>query len=505
MLNTTTWAWSTPSNLQPPASSATTYHTSVMTSSGVMITAFGMGPSGTPRSDVFYLDMRDPTGSAWTWKSAWNSNMLNAYTSTVGDSSTSNGVAATTANKAASSAPSHKNEVASITAPIIIGSIILIIGAVFFLRRQRRIAKKRREARHFSFSAQEDDGDFTGETRHVSNTRRTRTPYPFGNDANEKEGTMVSEFVSALKRFSRRMSTDSNASNSGDLSTRRLSRLNEKTMKWEEIDFGLGKVDEGRTRTPVSRISSLSAHRTSETSCDPFGGGSASTHASTAEFLAVGPRDSPRLGTPLHDSQPTLVPDLISMEREESNASETTEKFNPSMEDGLDWNMLAQELNDKPAFRSIDPSSTLRSHSHIEPLQIRRSSTPTQPPPANLNKVGWGMPLAKPHIQRIGGPVGPRAVSQPVGRPLIDQSRRGSAPIPYLPNMPYTGSSRSVTPRSPVINNPDVRRASIAYVGSRSPALPHSASKLRVVNLSDADLGAGAAGLEGGENHGQAL
>ena len=480
-LNTTTLAWSTPSNLQPPASSAVSYHSSIMTTSGVMITAFGLGSSGSARSDVLYLDMRDPTGLSWTWKSYWNSNMLDASTSTSETATTStNGVAAS--NDTDSSAPSSK-KVTTITVPVIAGLLLALPLVIYFIRRRVRIARKRRMARHFSFSSQEDSGDFSTPVDGFRTSRRTKTQYPFGRDANEKDWNVISEIgtglVSILKRYSGTALSGSNASSSRDKSSKG-GKISEKAMKWEEIDFGLGKLDE-RHGSFASRRSSFSAPSLSPPAVDeahvplPFAMPVASTvqgfDPNTLSSVFQGNNASRPVsplndvGTPRHDGQIPLVPSVVVMSP--TRAQNQMNSMPTASADGLDWNMLQRDLEVRPVFRSISPTSTLRSHAHTispAPLELRRASSPTVNPKTGRRSMS---PVPLPFAGRqIAG----------------NRDRRGSAP--YSPS-----SSGSVTPTGPA--DLPMRRVSNPFIGL-IPGSPMQASKreivqsrLRVVNVTD--------------------
>ena len=517
-LNTTTWSWSTPSNLQPPLSSSTSYHSSVMTTSGVMITAFGLGSSGNARSDVFYLDMRDPSGSGWTWKSYWKSDMLGPFTSNTVTTNT-NGVAATNA----SSAPPSK-KIAAIAVPFVIGLLLVLPVIIYFIWSRVRIARKRRMARHFSFSSQEDNGDFSSPIDQFRSSRKTKTRYPFGQDANEKAGNFVSDLssglISVLKRYSR---PSSSLSSHRDRSFKG-SRMSEKAMNWEEIDFGLGKLDERRGST-TSRRSSFSAtshsphagNRTPEPL--PFAMPVASTvqgydpsalYSSSLPYVAdpllvsIG-NASPRVGTPRSDGQMSLVPSLVvmppSMPVPDLQAAYPAMAPSSVPVDGLDWNLLQQELDAKPAFRSISPTSTLRSHAHprassptlvparaatppyLLPLELQRSASPTGTITLVNPKTG------RRTSETLTYPQSPRSVSQPLaGRQLAGSlERRESAPFPqYSPSS--TGSS---TPTGRASYDPGMRRSSNpSMLGFGTPAQgarrESVQSKLRVVNDTEA-------------------
>ena len=479
-----------------------------------MITAFGLGSSGSARSDVFYLDMRDPSGSSWTWKSYWKSDMLGPFTSNT-VTTTTTGVAATNH----SSAPPSK-KTAAIAVIIVIGLLLALLVIIYFIRNRVRIARKRRMARHFSFSSQEDNGDFSSPIDQFRSSKKTKTQYPFGQDANEKAGSFLSDFGSSLIGVLKRYSGSSSSLSSHQDRSSKGSKTLEKALNWEEIDFGLGKLDERRGSTN-SRRSSFSA-----TSHSPHAGNKtpeplpfAMPVASTAQgydtsalyssslpymadplLVSIG-NVSPRVGTPRTDGQMSLLPSLVIMP-----PSQDLQTAYPAMApssvpaDGLDWNMLQHELEAKPVFRSISPTSTLRSHAHprasspnavpvraatpayLIPLELQRSASPTGTITSVNPKTG------RRTSETLTYPQSPRSVSQPIaGRQLAGSlGRRESAPFAQYSPV----SSGSSTPTGRASYDPAMRRSSNPSSMLGTPVLgarrESTQSRLRVVNDTEA-------------------
>ncbi|KAK4688720.1 hypothetical protein P7C73_g1371, partial [Tremellales sp. Uapishka_1] len=520
-LNTTSWEWSTPSNLQPPASSSRSYHSSVITSQGVMITSFGLSTSGSPRSDVLYLDMRDLTTAGWTWKSYWNANMLNAVaaTSATAGSASATGVVATT-NTDSKSAPSSK-KITTIIVPIMVILLLASPVIIYLIRRRVRVIRKRRLARHFSFSSQEDSGDFASPNAQFMAARRKNTQYTFGRDGNERDGNiftdMASSVVGILKRNSR-SSSGSIADGAREMSqvdrSSKGSKFSSK-QKWEEIDFGLGKVDE-RGRSMDSRRSSFSAtgnNRTPPLLSFPMPVAATQGYDDSQMYTALadedqhGPlivtlqdSDSPRVGSPRSDGQIPLIPSFTVLPPSvpptpAAHGLSSYPALTPIQTEGLDWSALANELETKPAFRSISPSSTLRSHAHqVQNQSSSPSSSPKQgSTPPRLPSFEFHR-SPSPTISLVNSKTGrrvsetlpftPRSVSQPMaGRQLAGAGlgRRESAPL-----SPASTGSATPTQRR-LSHEPSTRRAS-----NPSPLLSHqftqsrrgsAQSKLRVVNV----------------------
>ncbi|WWD20222.1 hypothetical protein CI109_104698 [Kwoniella shandongensis] len=594
-LNTTSWAWSTPSNLQPPASSAVSYHTSVMTDQGVMISAFGLSASGSPRSDVYYLDMRDPTGSSWTWKSSWNNNMLAKYTpsnsntgSTAGNNNNSIGTTAAAADTKSGSGHSTKH-IISIAIPVIVVLILLAPIVVYLIRRRVRLIKKRRMARHFSFSSQEDEGGFTSPFSQYINKRRTKTQFPFGRDANEKDGTLVSDFTGGLARMVSRLSSRSNSDegHDGQATDREMVQVARKPirldgprgskqpMNWEEIDFGLGKLDESRHSDPSygqQAQHDSAVHGTSDRNINDEGGAayggvsfpvaSAATaqgaqgyepralfnaedeHMAAPPLVTLNDSTLDNTGSPLNDGQGPLLPSVVIMPPTAPAtpainslstaypAMEPTPATGPQQQDGLDWNQLQQELDNKPAFRSISPHAQLRSHAHasapnvitnIQRTESPRPITPTTPPslpplefqrtpspsgtitlvnPRTGRRSAEYLPFSSSSTGLGPGAPSPRSVSSPTGARQIagGLARRGSAPLggqakpsanvnPFDDNASPLSSGQS-TPKAgrPLSYDASVRRASagsLTYPAGNGGE--RRGSQLRVVNVTDSD------------------
>lgn len=586
LLNTTSWQWTIPSNLQLPQSSAVSYHSAIMTPTGVMIAAFGLSGTGTPSSNVYFLDMRDPTESTWSWKSAWKSDMLQAYVQPSTGSTATGGSGAAPVS-AAMGAPSSK-KLASIVAPVVIISVIALPFLVYFIRRRMRIAKKRRMARHFSFSSQEDGGDFNSPLSGKSRKKST-SQYPFGGpDANEKESTsLLADLRHNVTGLVDRIRGRSSSDDMREINSRK-GRYNEKSMKWEEIDFGLGEIDSRRGSAnpmtgfePSSRRSSFSATGSPPgaryvdsvpmpvplpmASGIQYSGQTYNLPSSAtdmpAPLLVTISSDSPRVGTPQWDGQQPLIPSLVVMPPTvpptpavpgEGMPEPVFPVMQPSapapaaapVDQGLDWNLLQQELENRPAFRSISPTSPLRSHqaSHQTPItpprvntnvhfapnpfsdrhaaaSSPRSASPSSPAPA-LPPLDFDSPRQTTTIVHVNPKTGrrtsetvvlpqtppgqrstqmgsPRSVSSPMaGRQIAGGSgeRRGSVPTYYTaPSSPAsptgspavrydTGARRGSIPQLQLMGSPMGRTGS-GQGGERR------GSQLRVMNLTEDDAG----------------
>lgn len=412
LLNTTSMSWSMPSGLQPAASSAKSYHSSIMTPSGVMITAFGLSASNTPRSDVFYLDARSSSTASWTWASTWSSDLLQPFTSTIKKPETG------TTGKSGSNLSG--GTIAGIVVPLLLLSIIGLPIIIYLVRRRLRLIKKRKMAEHFSFSSQVDNDNGGFFDRRRATGRVTNAQYPFGRDANEKEGTFMTDLGNKarglLKRYSTRSTVSSHQSLDSDAhevplggytdkEMRPITPLNPKSAKWEEIDFGLGRLDESRRASSAQEAYEPTAMINNDLPLINI------TSPDVDDQALADARRQQRLssyGSPLSDGQMPLIPHLViqppsnpstpgSVYASPMQASDPFADPTPAVHQyvpsgnsvaspELDWSSLQKELDDKPAFRSISPTSTLRSHQHQHQQQTSaRNISSTRPPVSAYN------------------------------------------------------------------------------------------------------------------------
>lgn len=451
--------WSQPANLQPASSDAKSHHSSIMTPSGVMVTAFGLSSSNTPRSDVFYLDARDSSPASWAWGSAWSSDFLQPFTSTIKKPETN------TAGKSGSGISG--GTIAGIVVPLLLFCIIGVPILVYLVRRRLRLIKKRKMAEHFSFSSQadNDNGGFFGRSR--ASGRVTNAQYPFGRDANEKEGTFMTDLGNKARGLLKRYSTRSTISSVGnrsidedahevpmggytDKDMRPVTPLNPKSAKWEEIDFGLGRLDESR------RASAL----------DPYESTAMVNDQPLINITSPDPDDQPlaqirqqnRLssyGSPLSDGQAPLIPALfvqppsnpstpgslhapthpspLQASNPFADPMPTVHEYVPESNNTSeqDWSMLQNQLDSKPAFKSISPYSTLRSHQHQQqPQQQQRNITSPRSPITAQNPP---VPMFSASPRSRASSTFPIPAPAPAAAAAINEPRSRSTTPPQLP------------------------------------------------------------------------
>jgi hypothetical protein len=462
-LNTKTWEWSQPAALKPE--SALAYHTSVVTPSGVMITAFGMGSTGAPTASVRYLDMRASDAAKWTWTKDWSNSLL-------------------TADKAppnAEAASSHKstNRTAAIAAPVVILTVLLLPLAVWLYRRHQRNKRKRRLASHFSFSTQEDNGHF----RNFDGGRnRGNTAYPF----NSNEGSWSSNMRSAIERVFRRGSSAHGVGDDGTIASRELVQVSPSELvsvqnekNWEEIDFGLGRVDEGRReatytdlparrQTPrvVSRRDSFEHPGSPSNEGHAFPMPIASTlYDDDAQLVDLD--TSPRLGSPRSDGQMLLSPNHEQSPFRDPDSGMADAAADAAAVD--DWNALARSMESRPAFRPLSPTATLGSHQHS---------------PQAGSDASFATAASAPSVAPVLPPM------EFSGSPMIKHAN-GTVSSVRTQRLPSAGHKRepSGSPPSTTRHLAGARRASV--VGERRISAgsfnrnPNRLSPLRVVNADE--------------------
>lgn len=442
VLNTTSWQWSKPSNLQQ--STAVAYHSSVMIPSGVMVSAFGMGSQGVPVNNVAYLDMRDSSPSSWAWKTQWDQSMLTVNTPSA-------------PQEGASHKSNNKGTIAAAVVPTVIGVLILLPLCLFLWRRHQRNQRKRRLASHYSFEAQEDGHFNRGFNPFNFNNRHNQAPYPFArDDSTEKDGSWTSGMRNKIVGVFRRGSAGHGVGDDGTIASREMvqtspSELHEKGMNWEEIDFGLGRVDENRreatyTDLPARRaVPRVSVPRRDSFNGDgeampiPFPMPIASTmykeeiegegDVPTGDLVSIDSHGSPR-----NDGQSPLAPAAatpLAQPATNSPLSAAAEDAAKADAQAADWEALEASLSSKPAFRAISPTATLGSHSHDAPASSAHStgshsdasySTAPSLPPLDFTSTS----TKRPSIAAVGHnrtASGPRALTGPNSQ----HARRASA------------------------------------------------------------------------------
>ena len=548
--------WSQPADLQPASSAARSHHSSIMTPSGIMISAFGLSSSNTPRSDVSYLDARGSDPASWTWATTWSANFLQPSTSTIKKPETE------TAGKSNLSG----GTIAGIVVPLLLLSIIGLPIIVYLIRRRLRLIKKRKMAEHFSFSSQVDDNDTGGFFgRRGASGRVTNAQYPFGRDANEKDGTFMTDLGNKARGLLKRYSTRSTISSVGNRSVdedahevpmggysdkemRPMTPLNPRSAKWEEIDFGLGRLDESRRASaldpyeptaminndqPLINISSPDLDDESHQHRLPaYGSPVSGGPGPLIPSLVVQPPSNPSTPGSQHVS---MHPSPLQSSDPFADPMPTVHEYAPPTASHDDWSMLQNQLASKPAFRSISPTSTLRSHQHpSQQQQSPRNISSSRPPVYAQNSVPTfsasprsrasrtfpipaPAPAAAAALPRSRSTTPPQLppldlgrtitlVNQKTGRRISETlplaGRRGSMPMARSPS-----SSGSTTPTANYDNT--LRRASNPMpipVPSpvSSPVLDSATngqrrvsamSKLRVMNPSSDDESTESAGL----------
>ncbi|KAJ9100518.1 hypothetical protein QFC21_003561 [Naganishia friedmannii] len=437
-LNTTTLTWTQPSNLQPPTSFARAWHSSVMVDPGVLVTAFGLSAQGVPRNDIVYLDMRSPDSGKWGWKAVWSKGMLDDVPGGVVTTASTSSDSSTNADS-----NNDKTLLKSILIPVLVLLALGIPCAVWLLRRHVKNVRHRRMAQHFEMDPEEDTHDsrrgsalvvtsalgqflasrFAGSRGPSSSS----LPKPFGgvrinekgqvvghNNARDNENVAVAHLKDMFKRVSYGSfnSFDTMESTAQDkemaeiragvvaatmmstTATNMDSESAEKTAhQWEEIDFGLGKVDEESRRNsavPRSSASFDESRRGGELVAmipevqfeGPFGDEFRVVDEDTGHVAAPPANNAARLSPPalviLPPSQPTTpsidfnghasgfnftgVPSFVESPIDSADSPIKLERganaahSSSAIKD--EWESLADSLVSHPIFRSSPPPAT---------------------------------------------------------------------------------------------------------------------------------------------------
>lgn len=461
--------WSLPMNLEPPASAARAWHSSVMTPTGVMVSAFGLDSSNTPRSDVVYLDMSSQDISKWTWKSQWSVSMGASVTSS-GQVPTATG--ASTAKTLAGSDSARKNTLLKSTLiPILIVLFLASPILIYLARRHVRNVRRRRMALHFELDGDghPKSGMFStvlGQWKSSGEGRRHYSSFAdiLPHRSKSEVGNGLVAGLLARLHLGSSAEPKENAGPSREMMQVGTDTSSTPRVQWEEIDFGLGRVDEQRrgsaTPDPRSRSttpkatsglkSSLSNRRVSgadtesplrvsfkdvdDASVTSIEG---SDHAAPAvQVQMASPMDTPieeASGTPLSVLEyPVLRPvDMHSPSMSSPGQGAFTNApaspaFDPSVDvQAPEWSDLARNLAAKPLFTG--PPSALRVENPF--LDSASASAVVLPPLEFQRRPSSSLRIAIDPRDRRASSSSARSVSSPIapGRDLTSSARRVSA------------------------------------------------------------------------------
>jgi hypothetical protein len=423
-----------------------------------------------PLSLVSYLDLRDSNSANWGWRRVWTEDMLDSTTSSGSISS----IPTTTNNN--SNVGSSVNQAADnddeadagllkkILPPTLIG-IILLGLLVWFGRRQVKVVRRRRMARHFEIETTHDEegnqrrrGSFLpvnplalfmekrGWNRSSSSfTSGTdangQLPKPFGgvripdgDDGDEVETRQAtgwqSRFTGLVGKFTGRGGNTLAPSNS-EGSMRQVAGQRVTRTQWEEIDFGLGRIDEQRRgssalsrpatpgRASEDRARQMSLHdfnkNRSRVSMSPTSD-LIDPKGSAAPFLVVvpptvpstpadlpGQQEDPFASYPVLSPSPRILDNIV----EQSNSGANAE-----------WDELEREVETTQPFKRSGTVSSTRSSGSTEsaPESLPRMSFEEQQASSGFSHSlsSYGIGLGQPSAGRmISQQTNGRSVSTP--------------------------------------------------------------------------------------------
>jgi hypothetical protein len=323
-----------------------------------------------------------------------------------------------------------------------------------------------------------------------------------------------------------------------DKEMRPITPLNPKSAKWEEIDFGLGRLDESR-RASAYESSAMEAEQPLINITSPddqpldqirqqnrltsYGSPLSDGQAPLIPALFVQPPSNP--STPGSQHTP-LYPSPLQSVNPFADPIPTVHEYAPQAStESDDWSALQNQLDTKPAFRSISSNSTLRSHQHQQP-STRNISSPRSPVTAYNSAPTFSASPQSRALSTFPIPA-PAAASRSTTPPqlppldlgrtitLVNQKtgRRVSETLPLTGrrgSMPISRSPSTSVAMSPNAQfDPTLRRSSnpmpVPVPAATSPVLDQTngqrrvsaMSKLRVMNPTSDD--------ESTESFGQAL
>lgn len=411
----------------------------------MLVSAFGIGAGNNPHSEVNYLDMRDSNVANWGWKRTWTTNMLNSNpasgpatgptsgTTSPGSGSAANvKVPATSSNVADAEENGDDGSLKKILPPTLIIGLVLLGLLVWLARRQVNIVRRRRLARHFEIdNTHDEEGNrraslFEPVTQFMAKRGWNRSspfaglPRPFGGvripDGDETE---TAGWQSSLAGVAGRLTgkNQTQATSSGEM--RQVDGRNVSRTQWEEIDFGLGRVDEQR-RSSVGPTRPGTPGRPSEDTSRQIPAREFNKNRSRVSFppdnepvdpaylpaLVVvppsnpsTPNSEPRAGDPFAD-YPVLMPS--------PRIHETiSEKPEVDPKTRAEWDELEREVETAQPFRRSGTVSSTHSvgstgSKEIEPLP-RLSFEQKTSSEFSHSLSSYGIGLGKPITRRASG------------------------------------------------------------------------------------------------------
>lgn len=471
-LNLTTLSWSAPSHVQPARHDARAWHSDIITPSGVLVSAFGLGAGNNPHSEVNYLDMRDSNANNWNWKRIWTEDMLDPLPgSGSGSTSTNSGsnagaaanvkVPATSNNITDTESKEDDGSLKQILPPTLIIGLVLLGLFVWLARRQVKVVRRRRLARHFEIdNTHDEEGNTTSSnifdpvSKFLVKRGWTQSssfaglPRPFGGvripDSDETETRAGPgwhpSLIGVFSKFAGRGESQARpAQEMRQVDGRRASRT-----QWEEIDFGLGRVDEQR-RSSVGPSRPETPRRSEDQPSRQILAREFNKNRSRVSFPPDnGPIDSEYLPSlvvvpPSNPSTPygeNRLEDPFASYPVMAPSSRTHGTIAEQPEAGAEWDQLEREIETAQPFRrsgtiSSTNSSVSATSKEVEPLpRMSFEEKPATDFSHGLSSYGIG----------LGQPITRRASSND-GTGNAFAGRSVSSPSPQTPPRDHTAAA----------------------------------------------------------------
>lgn len=543
-LNTTSWAWSTLSGLQPSSNYARAWHSAVMSNSGVMITAFGLSVDSQPRNDVVYLDMRDSDASEWSWKSDWSAAMVNSTVNINNLTTVLPNASSAAANANASDnqgSSNHTKKTVSIVVPVVLICAFAIPLLLWFGRKHLKILRQRQMARHFEIDPSSENVEKHAQgnvssgsgfsnpltqflaSRKRNGDKRASLPRPYGgirlSDQNEVQARSIKSILTSGSGWYNK-ARGQTPTNEGQVRRTQQDGENsniEKNPLWEEIDFGLGKIDESRqsplSARPSARAGTNTNLESNNKSTPSRKSSQAVRFADQAHHQTIRPvpapvnhldddtsmsnhlsvSDYPTLG-PVHLRSPQQVPDFNSPNFASPLVPTTSDyttllPANNDMSQHSGWNDLASDLITNPPFKSEDAETksldnpVKRRNSALDAPRPDSSASSTILPPLDFQErpsspVFGDGPLAYPFANQKHNKS--RSVSQPQssGRSLVPTAALSQQAEPQVNQIPrHLVDALGITTTRNMSSPPRSSRAPLPPPPTHSLPVPPRAAK----------------------------
>ena len=436
----------------------------------MLVSAFGLGAGNNPHSEVNYLDMRDSNPGNWGWKRVWTNNMLETVPAS-GSTGTSAGsaanvkVPATSNNIADSEEKGDEGSLKKILPPTLIIGIVLLGLVVWLARRQVKIVRRRRLARHFEIDNTHDEegnsrtsnlfdpvSKFLVKRGWTQSSTFAGLPRPFGGvripDGDETETRSAPGWQSSLTGMFGKLSGQGQAPTDSAGEMRQVDGRGASRTQWEEIDFGLGRIDEQRRSSVGPSRPNTPGRRSGDTSLQ-IPAREFNKNRSRVSF----PPDNEHIDPEYLPALVVVPPTVPSTPNDEAKQEDPFASYpvlapSPRIRETIseqpevdpqtraDWDQLEREVETAQPFRrsgtiSSTYSTTSAGSKEVEPLP-RLSFEQKTSNEFSHSLSSYGIGLGQPLTRRASG-------SDSMGN--VNAGRSVSSPSPHSPPRDYNSAA----------------------------------------------------------------